>query len=171
MIYYTTLLYIYILFLGDDGKISMWTLEKGDLVNVYSGHFSKVTSVTFHCDNKHFISSGRDKVVMLWNMQQTSALKIVPMFEAVETIVSLPLKFKLPNTKISSKDGGIYVATGGERGVIRVWDLTKSREVYVQENSLVSKAKEEGIFRSYFHLMVNMHFRCRWSVNSETTLQ
>lgn len=102
-------------------------------------------SLAFHGDNLHFVSCGRDKVVILWNIEQTAPLKTVPVFEAVEALAILPLKFKLPNgTKLSSTDGNIHIATAGERGVIRIWNIGKSKEVYVQENSLVSKAKEDG---------------------------
>lgn len=142
---------------GDDGKICSWPLVKGEVAKVYSAHFSKVISLAFHCDNLHFVSCGRDKVVILWNIEHTAPLKTVPMFEAVETIVILPLKFKLPNgTKLSSTDGHVHIATAGERGVIRIWDISKSKEVYVQENSLVSKSIEDGnTFPNGFRIPLN----------------
>lgn len=127
---------------GDDGKIFSWELEKGALKLAYNAHFSKVNSIVFHEDGKHFVSSGRDKVLILWELDNPASLRAVPTYEAVESAIALPRKFKLPNFK--PLDGGIYVASGGESGVIKVWDVTTSREVFVQNNSLVSKAKEEG---------------------------
>ncbi|KAK5640699.1 hypothetical protein RI129_009246 [Pyrocoelia pectoralis] len=38
---------------------------------------------------------------------------------------------------------GIHVASGGSNGVIRIWELSKSKEIFVQTNSLVTKAKEK----------------------------
>lgn len=127
---------------GDDGKINLWNLQKGQLVQTYSGHFSKITSISFHYDNTHFLSSGRDKVVILWHIDKNVALRTVPVFEGIETVVCLPSKFKIPTGKISEE--GIYAATAGSNGLIRIWDITKSKEIYAQNNSLVSKAKEEG---------------------------
>lgn len=127
---------------GDDGKIYSWYREKGTLAQVYSGHFSKVNSIVFHHDGKHFVSSGRDKVLILWEIGKSASLRAIPTYEAVESIIALPAKFKVPHFKAA--EGGIYVASGGEKGVVRVWDVATSREVFVQSDSLVSKAKEEG---------------------------
>lgn len=127
---------------GDDGKIYSWMLENGDLQKSYNAHFSKVNSIVFHADRKHFVSCGRDKVLTLWELDNTTSLRAVPTYEAIESIVALPMKFKLPN--FNSLESGIYVACAGENGIIKIWDVTTSREVFVQNNSLVSKAKEDG---------------------------
>lgn len=127
---------------GDYGKIYSWALEKGVEKCIYNAHFSKVNSLAFHADGKHFISSGRDKVLILWELGNPASLRAVPTYEGVESIVALPVKFKLPNFK--PVDGGIYVASGGESGIVKVWDVTTSKVVFTQNNSLVSKAKEEG---------------------------
>ncbi|KAF2900930.1 hypothetical protein ILUMI_05253 [Ignelater luminosus] len=129
---------------GDDGKINAWDLDnKGQLYKTYNGHFSKVTSVAFHSDNKHFVSSSRDKVLILWNIEQNVAIRTVPVYEAIESVICLPNKFELPSLKISGKDE-IFVASAGENAIIRIWDVTKSKEIYAQNNSFVSKSKEEG---------------------------
>ncbi|XP_023014319.2 transducin beta-like protein 3 isoform X2 [Leptinotarsa decemlineata] len=127
---------------GDDGKINCYELNKGELKCVYNAHYSKVTSVVFSHDNQHFISCARDKVLILWEFGNPVPLKTLPVQEAVEVIVSLPKKFQLPDFK--SDPSSIYVASAGERGVVRVWDVTKSKEVFVQTNSLVTPASEEG---------------------------
>ncbi|KAF7267538.1 hypothetical protein GWI33_019244 [Rhynchophorus ferrugineus] len=127
---------------GDDGKINHYDLENGNIKAVYDGHYSKVTSIAFANDNEHFASCGRDKVIILWHFNKTVALKTVAVYEAVEVIISLPIKFKLPGFK--SDPTSIYVASGGENGIVKVWDLSKAKQVFAQTNSLVSKAVEEG---------------------------
>lgn len=64
---------------------------------------------------KHFISCGRDKVIVLWQFYQATPLKTIAVYEAVEVIVSLPMKFKLPGFK--SQPDGLYVASAGENGM------------------------------------------------------
>lgn len=128
---------------GDDGKIYSWELEKGALKVVYSAHFSKVNCVVFHEDGRHFVSSGRDKVLVLWELGNGVSLRTVPTYEGVESIVVLPIKFKLPGFKPAEK-GGVYVVCGGESGVVKVWDVSTGRVVFEQNNSLVTKAKEAG---------------------------
>ncbi|XP_018329757.1 transducin beta-like protein 3 [Agrilus planipennis] len=128
---------------GDDGKIHLWGLEKGQLLRSFNGHFSKVTSIAFHHDKKHFISAGRDKVIILWDSNKEKYLKVIPVYEAVESVISLPHKFQLPDLIIDEKEG-IHVAIAGELGIVRIWDVLKSKELFRQSNSLVDKAKDEG---------------------------
>ncbi|CAG9764149.1 unnamed protein product [Ceutorhynchus assimilis] len=137
---------------ADDGKINCYELEKGELITVHDAHFSKVSSITFSHDKKHFMSCGRDKVIVLWQFNKSAPLKTIAVYEAIEVIVSLPIKFKLPGFK--PEVGGIYAASAGENGIVRVWDVEKSKEVFVQSNSLVSKATEEGGL-AVTHLMYN----------------
>lgn len=127
---------------GDDGKIYTWELDKGACVLVYDAHYSKVTSIVFANDDKHFVTSGRDKVIILWEFKNPKSLKTIAVYEAIEAMVVLPNKFHLPNFK--SDPGEIYVASAGENAVIKVWDVNRAKEVFVQTNSLVSKTSEVG---------------------------
>lgn len=127
---------------GDDGKISCYDLTTGELLNQYNAHYSKVTTIVFAHDNLHFISCGRDKIISLWEIGRPVSLKIVPTYEAVEVIESLPAKFKLPGFR--SDPESFYVASIGEKGCVRVWDVKKAKEVFVQSDSVVTPALEEG---------------------------
>lgn len=127
---------------GDDGKILSWSENGKELLNTYSAHFSKVNGLVFCNDNKLFVSSGRDKVLILWEIGKTVALRTIPVYEAIESIALFPPKFKLPNFKSTPEN--VYIASAGERGLIRVWEINNSKEIYVQNNSLVSPAREEG---------------------------
>lgn len=148
---------------GDDGKINSWQIDNGSLQVIYNGHFSKVTSISFHVDQEHFVSSARDKVLILWKFGSSAGLRTIPVYEAVETVICLPFKFKIPNFKATD---GIHVAIAGENGVIRVWDVGKSKEIYVQNNSLVSKAKEEGGL-AVAKLLLNTSLKCFGVVSAE----
>ncbi|XP_066262557.1 transducin beta-like protein 3 [Euwallacea similis] len=127
---------------ADDGKINCYDLANGQLKTVHDAHYSKVTSIAFAHDKEHFISCGRDKVIVLWQFYNGVPLKTIAVYEVVEAIISLPIKFKLPGFK--SEPDGLYVASAGEIGVVRVWDVKKSKEVFVQSNSLISKSSYEG---------------------------
>ncbi|KAH1016621.1 hypothetical protein HUJ04_007810 [Dendroctonus ponderosae] len=137
---------------ADDGVIDCFELSKGQLKTKYEGHFSKVTSIAFSHNKENFVSCGRDKVIILWQFNKSTALKAIAVNEAIEVIVSLPQKFTVPGFKGNSD--GVYVASVGENGIIRVWDVINAKTVYTQTNSLVSKAAEEGGL-SITHLMLN----------------
>ncbi|KAJ4446143.1 hypothetical protein ANN_12835 [Periplaneta americana] len=86
---------------------------------------------------------GRDRVIILWDLSSGESIRTLPAFEGLEGLVLLPAKFRIPGQAKKIK-GGIHVASAGERGVVRIWNVTDGREVYTQSNSLVSKASEEG---------------------------
>ncbi|KAF5280509.1 hypothetical protein FQA39_LY18031 [Lamprigera yunnana] len=125
---------------GDDGKINKWNLENGTLISTYAAHFSKVTAISFHQDRKHFMSSGRDRVIVLWSIDTTTAIRVIPVFEELESLVCLPNKIDILGGKCI-KNEGIHIATAGNNACIKVWDLSKSKEIFVQTNSLVSRPK------------------------------
>lgn len=129
---------------ADDTKIRSWNSKTGKECVVYSGHFSKVSAIQFTSDNEHMVSSGRDRVLILWNLNEGRALRTVPVYEGLEGCVILPTTFKIPNFTKKLETEGIYVACAGEKGKIKVWNVEKSLLMYEQNNSLVSPAAEEG---------------------------
>lgn len=137
---------------GDDGKINSWNLvDQASFSISYNAHYSKVTSLVFAHDCNHFVTCGRDKVIILWKFGEMKALRTIPINEAIEVIVRLPIKFKILDFK--SDPEHIYVASAGENGAIRVWDVSQSIEIYKQENSLISKAENGGL--SITNLLIN----------------
>ncbi|KAG7302668.1 hypothetical protein JYU34_012619 [Plutella xylostella] len=129
---------------ADDTKIRSWNSKTGKEHIVYSGHFSKVTSVQFTADGEHMVSSGRDRVLILWNLNEGKALRTVPVYESIESTILLPPVFQIPNFKKKTETGGIYVACAGEKGIVKVWNVQISKCMFEQGNSLVSSAAEEG---------------------------
>lgn len=129
---------------ADDTKIRSWNSKTGKEHLVYSGHFSKITSLQFTSDGQYMVSSGRDRVLILWNLNDSKALRVLPVYESIETTILLPSTFKIPNFTKKLETEGIYVACAGEKGVVKVWNLLMSRLMFEQNNSLVSPAAEEG---------------------------
>ncbi|KAK6639171.1 hypothetical protein RUM43_007441 [Polyplax serrata] len=149
---------------GDDSKISCWSLEKNELLFQLSGHYNKVTSISISSDGNHMASSARDNVVMLWNLETRTCVKVFPVFESLEDVVCLPMKLQLPS--IGELKGGIYVATAGEKGIIRIFDMVGGKELYSQVNSLVSSAPEKGGL-SITQLLYNSYKNCFAVVTTE----
>ncbi|RVE44533.1 hypothetical protein evm_010818 [Chilo suppressalis] len=129
---------------ADDTKIRSWNSKTGKESMIYSGHFSKITSIQFTSDGEYMISSGRDRVLILWKINESSAIRVIPVYESIEACILLPLSFKIPNFKKKIGMDGIYVACAGEKGIVKIWNMEKSRLMYEQDNSLVSPSHEEG---------------------------
>lgn len=128
---------------ADDTVINVWNINSARVIMTLSGHYSTITSVVISHDGNYIVSSSRDKVIILWNFITGAQIHVIPLYESIEGLVLLPKKFTLPGTdrKVS---GGVYVATGGEKGIIRIWDAINVTELYVQQNSVIDSAKEDS---------------------------
>lgn len=138
---------------GDDNIIRGWNYETRQLAFTLDGHLSKVTSLSFSEDGKFLVSSGRDKVLILWDLMSGKQVRVVPTYETIESVVVLPNNTKLPS-KCKFDDGKVYAASAGEHGIVKLWEMNSANVVYEQENSLISKANEdEGL--AITHMLYN----------------
>jgi U3 small nucleolar RNA-associated protein 13 len=66
------------------------------------------------------VSSSRDKVLSLWNLEAYKLVKTVPCYEQMEAVAVLPLGSTLPGLPSLEAE---CVVTGGERGELKLWDM------------------------------------------------
>lgn len=83
---------------GDDHRIHVWSVETRELRHVLSGHFSRITAVSF-ASNEWLVSAGRDKVLMLWSLSDGKMVRTVPTYESLEGVVVLPVDAAVPEGK------------------------------------------------------------------------
>lgn len=100
-----------------DGKLKVWDLLSGMLINKYEGHQSRVYSVAAHPGGKLIASGGNDRSIQLWDIN-TGELKTV-----------------LPGhsggvTSIKFDNNGKRLVSCSIEGEIKVWDLTSNTELY-----------------------------------------
>ncbi|XP_001601796.1 transducin beta-like protein 3 [Nasonia vitripennis] len=128
---------------ADDYVIHGWNTQTGQKEVTLEGHFSKVTSLSFHEDGVHALSSGRDKVLILWDIVKKASVRILPVYECIEGAFIIPDSASLPVSKAKNKSS-IYAASAGEKGVVKIWEMKSGRMLYEQTNSLIPAAKEEN---------------------------
>lgn len=138
---------------GDDTKIYGWDSDTGQQKTLLSGHINKITSLSFHVNGINLVSSGRDRVIILWDISTLNAVRILPVFEVIEGVFIVPNNFLLSNFFTTDADS-IYVAAAGEKSLVTLWDILKCKKLYSQENSFVAAAKEEEVI-SITHLLYN----------------
>ncbi|CAK9822022.1 Transducin beta-like protein 3 [Anthophora retusa] len=139
---------------GDDIKIHGWNIRTGKEEITLSGHFSKVTSLSFVKDENYLVSSGRDRVLILWDISSGSSIRVLPVYEEIEDAFIVPKNVSLPTPFYTKYENAIHVAVAGEKGVVKIWEMKSGKEVYEQQNSIVSAAKETGSL-SITHLLYN----------------
>ncbi|XP_015175993.1 PREDICTED: transducin beta-like protein 3 isoform X2 [Polistes dominula] len=138
---------------GDDTKIYGWDSDTGQQKILLKGHISKVTSLSFHVNGINLVSSGRDRVIILWDITTATAIRTLAVYEVIEGAFIVPYNTSLLSNVIKPEADSIYVATAGEKGLVTLWDITKCKQIYTQESSLITASKENGL--SITHLLYN----------------
>ncbi|XP_037076640.1 transducin beta-like protein 3, partial [Pollicipes pollicipes] len=128
---------IFIYASGDDSVVRCWNLSSSDIVQELRGHFSKVTSISINKSQHQLLTCSRDKVLMLWDLRDGTLVRTVPTHEVMESAVLVP-----PGVSVAGIKGGsaALAITGGERGVLRIWNLATSECVYMQEEASGSQS-------------------------------
>ncbi|CAL7933041.1 unnamed protein product [Xylocopa violacea] len=129
---------------GDDIKIHGWNITSGEEEITLSGHYSKVTSLSFIEDKDYLVSSGRDRVLILWDISSGTSLRIVPVYEEIEDAFIIPKIISLSVPFYTEEKNTIYVAAAGKEGIVKVWEMRTGRKVYVQQNSITSVEEHQG---------------------------
>ncbi|KAK2496104.1 hypothetical protein MC885_014128 [Smutsia gigantea] len=97
-----------------DATIRVWSLQDRSCLAVLTAHYSAVTSLNFTADGHTMLSSGRDKICVVWDLRSHQATRTVPVFESVEAAVLLPGELA-PELGVMST--GLHFLTAGDQGV------------------------------------------------------
>lgn len=113
-----------------DAAIRIWSLQDRSCLAILTAHYSAVTSLTFSADGHTMLSSGRDKICIVWDLRSHQALRTVPVFESVEAAVLLPEE---PAPQLGVKSTDLHFLTAGNQGVLRVWEAASGQCVHTQQ--------------------------------------
>ncbi|KAJ3415807.1 Transducin (beta)-like 3 [Chytridiales sp. JEL 0842] len=128
---------------SDDCKVRIWDLSTRSCVSVLDGHASVVRGLAFTEDGQVLVSGGRDKILNVWNLESEEVVQTIPIHESVETIGIVKNAYQ---TSLSTADSpGIFVYTGGEKGIIRIWDTSTGTCVLSQTPEKNSKHEIQDI--------------------------
>ncbi|KAK6625813.1 hypothetical protein RUM43_006112 [Polyplax serrata] len=58
---------------GIDGKIYIWHISSGSLLNVISRHYQAVNKICFTDDSSYFVTAGEDGLVLVWRVADVVA--------------------------------------------------------------------------------------------------
>lgn len=137
---------------SDDAGIRVWDLVTKSCAAVLKGHFSAVTSLSLSPDGWTLLSGGRDSIVIVWNLRNHTKLATVPVYEAVEGVAYLPPSMAFPGVPNQPGEAGgkaaksqlVAFATGGEKGVVKLWRSDTGKCVYEQPSSAAAASSAAG---------------------------
>ncbi|XP_023219052.1 transducin beta-like protein 3 [Centruroides sculpturatus] len=112
---------------GSDSTIKVW-----DIIKQYCTHNLKGAQGVF--------SSGRDNVVIMWNIETYENLKTIPVYESLHSIILIPANRKLPNVNVNANY--LYFIAAGEKGKLSIWNSHTSNKVYSQKSPITVTGKE-----------------------------
>ncbi|KAI8813629.1 WD40-repeat-containing domain protein [Cladochytrium replicatum] len=113
---------------ADDGRVRVFDLIDAKCVAVLEGHNSVVRAIDVLDGGARLVSGGRDSILMVWNLETKHSEKTVPVFETVEAMGIVP-----------GTDQEPLVYTGGDKGLLRVWNLRTGNCVHQKQMSAKNK--------------------------------
>nr|KAJ3414557.1 Transducin (beta)-like 3 [Polyrhizophydium stewartii] len=111
---------------SDDCKIRLWNLRERSCIAVLTSHVSVIRGLDFSPDGRFLFSGARDKVINKWDVDELELVKTVPVFESVEALA------------VVEHEGASVLCSGGEKGILRMWDLESGElvaEQHKEENA------------------------------------
>ncbi|KAG1526209.1 hypothetical protein G6F46_005425 [Rhizopus delemar] len=116
-----------------DCQVRIWDLQSRSCTAVLKSHVSVIRGLDFSADGQYLISGSRDKVVNVWEWQTKQLRATYPIFETIETV-----GFVEKNSEIAATLGEDWAQseifyTGGDLGLIKLWDLKSGKLIKAQE--------------------------------------
>ncbi len=71
----------------------MWDLFEKKCVGVLKNHLSIVTGFNL-LNSTTLVSTGRDKIVALWDLNKKSLISSIPVYEEIEALLTIPNTFR-----------------------------------------------------------------------------
>ncbi|XP_067929652.1 transducin beta-like protein 3 [Watersipora subatra] len=123
-----------------DLLIKIWNLQTSECMVNLEGHYSAVTGFVIDSLRPNLlVSSGRDKVLMIWNIEEKKRVDTIPVYEVLEDVVELQRESNASLGIRNSED--LHVVTAGSKGALRVWNC-KTRSCVHTQTLPESQSKE-----------------------------
>jgi len=96
----------------DDGKISLWDVSTGKLLNNWEAHATSIFSMNFHPRGRILASAGRGNEIKLWDTEAASGHELVTLVGHEDMVLS-----------VCFDPEGRTLASGSADSTVGLWDL------------------------------------------------
>ncbi|KAJ8330858.1 U3 small nucleolar RNA-associated protein 13 [Batrachochytrium dendrobatidis] len=121
---------------SDDCKICLWDLNSRLCIAALTSHVSVIRGLDFSPDGEFLFSGSRDKVINKWNLKALELTKTIPIFESIEAL------------SIVNHNNTHVICTGGDKGIVRLWDMETGELILAQEKDINSHHQISGMIWS-----------------------
>lgn len=128
----------------NSGSIHTWNADTNELIATATKHYSQISALCSLPKSKNFVSAGRDKTLIFWSWN-LQPLKVIPVFEELETIDLCSLEFARKLTKNSDLEGQEFALVSGEKGKLRLWNAGKNMVEILPRDSKDFEVNTKGV--------------------------
>ncbi|GAB4193008.1 MAG: hypothetical protein Fur006_37810 [Coleofasciculaceae cyanobacterium] len=108
---------------GEDGKVILWDLSGNQLAQ-FNGHQGSVRRVYFSPDGQHIATAGADGTARLWDLSGKQLAQFNGHLAGMKEDSKVKPE-KVIVQSLSFSPDGQYLATAGNDGTARLWNLSK----------------------------------------------
>ncbi|MCB0186766.1 MAG: hypothetical protein KDE31_21010, partial [Caldilineaceae bacterium] len=106
--------------------ISIWDLATRQVSHTLTGHNETITALAFNPDGKILASANADPTILLWDISAISTLSEVEDPNTSEASSQIIRRFQEPGRvwSVAFSPDGLTLASGGDAGIIYLWDIS-----------------------------------------------
>lgn len=80
------------------------------------------------------VSIGRDEVISFWDLSKFKLISTIPTYECLESFIYIDPSRHIPFLSTKMKKEHVFVMTGGDTGLLKIWNLSTCQCIYEEIN-------------------------------------